>query len=100
MQWSIGLGRPNFYCSCFFPLVDEVLGLLIKVDVGAKRYREQLSNLLQFSYSPLFGDIARELRKRIHGGACYALTVLVKRAEVEHGVFIVLGSGLRRTGSG
>jgi hypothetical protein len=38
-------------------MVDEVLGLLIKIDLGAKRYREQLSNLLQFSYSPLFGDI-------------------------------------------
>jgi hypothetical protein len=38
-------------------MVDEVLGLLIKVDVGAKRDREQLSDLLQFSYSPLFGDI-------------------------------------------
>jgi hypothetical protein len=40
-----------------FPLLDDVLGLLIKVDVGAKRYREQLSNLLEFSYPSLFSGI-------------------------------------------
>jgi len=40
MAWRI------FHSDIFFPLLDDVLGLLIKVDVGAKRYREQLSNLL------------------------------------------------------
>ena len=51
------MARRIFHFDIFFPLLDGVLGLLIKVYVGAKRYREQLSNLLQFSYSPLFGDI-------------------------------------------
>jgi len=46
LQWSTSFRWPNFYCRGFFPLRNEVLGLLIKVNIGTKRYREQLSNLL------------------------------------------------------
>jgi hypothetical protein len=57
LQWSLGPGRPNFHFDGFFPLLDDVLGLLIKVDIGTKHYREQLFNLLQFSYPALFSRI-------------------------------------------
>ena len=46
LQWSTSFRRPKFHCRGFFPLRNEVLGLLIKVNIGTKRYREQLSNLL------------------------------------------------------
>jgi len=46
LQWSTSFRWPNFYCRGFFPLRNEVLGLLIKVNIGTKRYREQLPNLL------------------------------------------------------
>ena len=46
LQWSISFRRPNFHCCGFSPLGNEILGLLIKVNIGTKRYREQLSNLL------------------------------------------------------
>ena len=46
LQWSTSFRWPNFHCRGFFPLRNEVLGLLIKVNIGTKRYREQLSNLL------------------------------------------------------
>jgi hypothetical protein len=57
LQWSLGAGRPNFHFDGFFPLLDDVLGLSIKVNVGTKHYREQLFNLLQFSYPALFSRI-------------------------------------------
>jgi len=43
------MARRIFHFDIFFPLLDDVLGLLIKIYVGSKRYREQLSNLLEFS---------------------------------------------------
>jgi len=51
------VARRIFHFDIFFPLLDDVLGLLIKVYVGSKRYREQLSNLLEFSYPALFSGI-------------------------------------------
>ena len=46
LQRSARFGQPNFRCRGFFPLLDESFGLLIKVYVGTKGYREQLFNLL------------------------------------------------------